>query len=646
MTRALLAAALACALLLFGAPARSEEPQSDAAAVRALETIREDLDGLRFEKALREIDELLARPGISDATRVDALGLRASADVASGDLDAAEQDYRRVLALSPAYAPDRSLTPKKALARFEKARAATVGIVSLDLRPKDARITVDGKDVLPQPDGTILVVAGERVIHAERKGFDPGEVKVQVAPGAAAAPVRIALVPNSRVVVLRTDPSDVEVRLDDRTLGRTERGELAVEEVPIGEHVFELTKTCYRTVRLRVLVTVDLVDPSPLALEPVTLAISRSRVMLEGGVAGADVLVDGARVGKLPLETLDVCSGDRRIEVATLGRVLWSARLAIPEGEETRVSVAPRPNAVLLGSDAWPEALASLSDALSISAARPVVPEGADLSVKATWDAMDLRGADLAIAVAEERVVLYSPILRRLYVLGDAPPPMERPLFHRSTIGARLVDSEVGGAARVVEVLPGSPAAAAKIVRGDRIVKIAGADVKDVRQATAAIESQAPGAALALEVASASGASRSVSLTVAASPWLRSGRPDDVSSALLAAWASVDAAASPSDGPAALASLGMLLSRAGQPARAAEALRRVRLGDRPGVGDGTAAYELGRALASLGQEKEAREAFERAAASAATAIADDGPEIKGAAADHLVDLGVARASQP
>jgi hypothetical protein len=42
----------------------------------------------------------------------------------------------------------------------------------------------------------------------------------------------------------------------------------------------------------------------------------------------------------------------------------------------------------------------------------------------------------------------------------------------------------------------------------------------------------------------------------------------------------------------------------------------------------------------LGREKEAVEAFLRSAGSASTAFHDDGPEIAGAAADRLADLGV------
>ncbi len=67
--------------------------------------------------------------------------------------------------------------------------------------------------------------------------------------------------------------------------------------------------------------------------------------------------------------------------------------------------------------------------------------------------------------------------------------------------------------------------------------------------------------------------------------------------------------------------------------------RRVRFGERSGVGEGTVAYYLARDLEALGQEAAARELFEKAARSGATAFTDAGPEIGPAGADHARDLG-------
>ena len=72
---------------------------------------------------------------MSEAERGEALVLRAQTHVAFGDLDAAEADYRQILELRPGYEPAPSLTPEKALVRFRKVQASTVGHVVVELDP-------------------------------------------------------------------------------------------------------------------------------------------------------------------------------------------------------------------------------------------------------------------------------------------------------------------------------------------------------------------------------------------------------------------------------------------------------------------------------------------------------------------------------
>ena len=90
----------------------------------------------------------------------------------------------------------------------------------------------------------------------------------------------------------------------------------------------------------------------------------------------------------------------------------------------------------------------------------------------------------------------------------------------------------------------------------------------------------------------------------------------------------------------ALANLALLLSAYGQHDRALETWRRVDWGERRGIGAGTAQYYLARELEMLGREKEAIEAYRRAAASSATTFDDHGPAIRPAALDRLADLGI------
>ena len=184
------------------------------------------------------------------------------------------------------------------------------------------------------------------------------------------------LIPNARTVVVRTEPDGVDVKLDGVPVGKTERpwdaaheqpaAEIVVENVSLGDHTFELSKPCYRTVLLEDFVTVDINDYSPRVFKPVSLERVHAQFAIEGGPKGAEVRVDGIPFGDLPLEPLDLCPGKRVLEVRDGGRIIWRSveKLPIDQGVTT-LRLDPRPNIVLVATDAWPEDLAGMARALS-----------------------------------------------------------------------------------------------------------------------------------------------------------------------------------------------------------------------------------------------------------------------------------------
>jgi tetratricopeptide (TPR) repeat protein len=179
------------------------------------------------------------------------------------------------------------------------------------------------------------------------------------------------------------------------------------------------------------------------------------------------------------------------------------------------------------------------------------------------------------------------------------------------------------------------------VTAGARVVALGGRPVAAVADIEAASVGFAEGVATEVSLVTANGgAPRAVKIVPVASPLVRAPEgATTVERAVAAAFAAVDGAGS-ADAPAALTTLGALLLGEGQAERAIDVLRRVRFEARPGVGAGTVAYMLGRALESLGRDAEAREAFSKARASDATSISDEGPEVAPAAEDHLADLGV------
>ncbi len=617
---------------------------------REIAAIRDQLVALEIEKAQAALNAILERPDLPEATRLEALDLRVQAHVASDDLDAAEKDYRALLGMKADYAPGREVTSKKAMDRFLKIQASMIGSIRLELDPKDASLTADGRAITLPPDGVFPAVAGGRRLRFTRKGFDAQEVDVQVAAGKETL-ASIRLIPNARGLVVRTDVDGVAVTLDGVDIGVTVRGGepgsdakapavLVIEDVAIGEHDLRLAKPCFATERLDESVSVDLADRSPKLLRVVAMRPARTRVTVTGADYEGELRVDHERVASLPLTSFTMCPGQRAIEVIAAGRVVWSAELSTEESD-LALDLAPRPSAALVGAS-WPKSWAATTAAWSLHG-RVNPPEAADLTTREGWGAVSLPpGTDLAAAVIAgtgvagvERIVLYSPALHE--VEDRMSPPATAVLrWIVAAVGAVLVDSREG-AVLLAATSPAGPAARAGLLPGDRLVAVAGRPVSTAASAGTAIAASRIGETLVLEVASPSGPVRTVECATSPGPLPAPLPGEDASRVVRAAWAQVDAAAGGPGAAQALFNLAILLENSGREAAALDAWRRVRELGR-GALAARAAYALGAGLQAEGKRVEAIEAFGQARSAAAL---NSDPALAAAASDRLADLGVA-----
>jgi len=637
--------------------AQAEEgPASTRSARLLLDAVRDDLVGLRFEEALAAIEALLGEPGLSEAERGEALVLRAQAHVAFGDLDAAEGDYRDILRMRPAFVPDTSLTPSKAMERFRRARAALIGDLVVDIQPVDARVLVDGRAVTVSPEAKVPLLAGEHVVRAEREGFDPLQQTVQVEANQDGR-LELRLVPNARTVIVQTEPEGVDVSLDGVWVGRTVRSpddeawgaarkpaQLTIENLPLGDHVIELSKTCFRGERIRDLLTVDLLDWSPKTYRLVSLVPVRSTVVLRGGPEGAEVRVDDERMARLPAKPIEVCPGERFLEVRHGERRVWGRIATLAEAEEAVIEVEPRPNVALAGLDEWPSELQDLAERFNATIVSSPL-RGADLSEPEGWDRLALpRDVDLALAPrtgggGEPAWWLYSPVLRVVEPLDVVPTALDPPRWTGVSWGLSIVDSVRSGPALVAHVVGDGPAFRTGLRPGDRLISLGGSQVGDAAQARRILAIASASAPLDTEWLSPDGTAHRGQLSGESTVRLVVDAPTVADAMVRAAWAVVAAAADGTRAPAATANLALLLAAYDRHDLAAQVWRRVELPDRTGIGRGTVQYYLGRELERLGAEQDAIRAHRAAAASEATAFDDEGPRIAPAARDRLADLG-------
>jgi tetratricopeptide (TPR) repeat protein len=629
------------------APAPAEAAASDDASFAGdLAPIREQIESLDFEKALSAIAKFLERPGLPDDVRADALALRGQAHAATGDIDAAEADYKEILPLRPAFEPDPKLTPKRALERFSKLQASTVGTLHLVLDPQDAHVTIEGRPVEPGPGGTLRALAGERALHVERKGFDPLDTTARVVAGQEAI-LKLRLVPNAGGIVVRTDVAGVTVSIDDRDVGTTVRppgdpsgpAVLTVLDLALGEHEVHLEKSCFATERVPAMVSVDIDDRAPKPMPIVTMRAARTRVDLAGATYPGEIRIDGEKVATLPAASAETCPGRHTVETVAGGRVVWASTLDTT-ASELNLDVAPRPNVALVGGE-WPASWAAVAGSWSLRG-RLDPPDGGNLASAPGWAKVTLPPeTDFAVGViprggpaGEDAVVVYSPALGLVEAMAT-PPPGVAPPWRETTIGAVPVDGP-GGAVVLVAVVRGGPAARAGIKEGEALVSVAGVAVSDAAGARARIASQPPGSALPVELGGFGGDHRTVQVIGTARP-ASSASAAGTSAVIRAAWATVIAAAGGDEAPCALASLAGLLSRYGKDDAAIEAWRKAAALD-PATFGPRADYAVGVALDAQGKAAEAKDRFRRAKAGAEAA---QDAVLAAAAADRLADLGVA-----
>jgi len=627
---------------LMGPPVELVPPADPLEPIRAL------LVELKFEQALAQLELLLDdAAALSPETTFAALELRSQTFAALGEFDSALADYRQLLMFNPGWRPDRTATPKKAMSRYEDLRDEMIGTIELALTPEEAFVVLDGV-ALGVATAPLELLAGEHLIRVESGGHDSFEERLEVLPGKSQT-IEVDLIPNARTVIFRTEPAGVEVWVDGAAQGMTRRdeafvgigeapAEIVIENLPLGEHRFELRKDCYRTESIVEDLHVDLLDRQPQRYDTFRMIESYVPIQPQADLVGAQISIDGAPAETLPTEALLACPGPREVVVRLADRTVWKERIEVREGPAILLEVAARPNLAWVATEAPQRELDRFMERVNRFDLAP--PTSADPSSLSWWQSLSLPSEiDLAIAPARSTRRglegldggwwLYSPLLRRLVRVEDLPH--ERPNWSRPEWGWQLIPAPSDEQARavVLSVTAGGAAERAGIVPSSRLLRLDGS-----------LEQADP---IDVEWVTLEGERKSAKLEPKLSPRWIDPRPTPTGAepSWRAAWAVVDAATGGEGAPHALANLALLVEAYGDVRLAATSWGRVQLNRDAGLGAGTVQYYLGRTLQRLGDEAGAIAAFRRAAALGGSAHHDSGPPIAPAARDRLTDLGEA-----
>jgi membrane-associated protease RseP (regulator of RpoE activity) len=184
-----------------------------------------------------------------------------------------------------------------------------------------------------------------------------------------------------------------------------------------------------------------------------------------------------------------------------------------------------------------------------------------------------------------------------------------------------------------------SPAAATALKAGDVIVQADAQPVSDALSLAKVVAGKRAGQTLALDLTDPAGAAKKVEIAVFATPRVigvaELGLP--INRILIDLKARAEDTTVPFEESVVRLNTAVALARLGEWNAAQAELQKVKLPDRPGVGNGTVQYLLGMAAEALGNRQDAETAY-KAAAATDSLLTEDGPRVKDLAEARLAEL--------
>ncbi|GLH73070.1 hypothetical protein GETHLI_15720 [Geothrix limicola] len=585
----------------------------------------------------------------------------------------AQVRLQALIDLNPDFDLDRALTSQRLAAQFDRMKGEKFALVKLSYAPEGGRLTVDGR-ATPALPRKYLPFGNHKLVYA-RPGHAPAEVTLDFAPKDA-KPVDFKLTRTSSTVTLYTQPSDVEVFVDGKSLGYAigkagpEAAPLAVPlglrpedlsapfiipELAPGKHRLELRAGCYRTKVLEL--GAELATPAAdHTLEPIRMEPSRGLLSVSSAWPGGELFLSGRSQGMLPLTNLQVCSGPYDVMVRFPGGG-FSQRITVEDGKSLRLEARPKPRLAFLGLEGgdftgrarFQALLESLGDRLQQLAFLPAhagePAAEALVRLKASRDAELVLLArpvpDKVIHRVELLVATLDGEEERLVVKPLEQDPLEAlaarlnavPTLHRPGLGLSALD--IPGEPGPWVLAATEPALKAGLAVGRPILQVQERSVSTVEQLQQA-EGSAKGAlSLVQEGATSTLPLQSEALEIPL------GATNLSYPALLAHLRLLSAGAKGDEANLIKLNLALGLMQFRKYDKAIELLRDARLSTVRGVSQGTIDYHMGLCFLHLGSayQSEAGQAFRQSLKyPQSTLLGPDGPLVAPLAKQALEDL--------
>lgn len=225
---------------------------------------------------------------------------------------------QREIGISPVYL---GLGVVLTLAALSFAFLLAARAVIFHLDPGDASVTVSGLSF--RIGDNYLLLPGIHAVNAAADGYHALSTTIEVT-GERTQEVELVLEPLPGRLDVRSALDDIEVFIDGVAAGSAPG---VVENIPRGPHIFEFRK--YRYFPLQQEIEIEGLGRSQsveVELEP-----AWGQMQISSVPEGADVLIDGVRVGNTPLAT-EVLETGSQLSIAKRGYKTWERQVSVKAG--------------------------------------------------------------------------------------------------------------------------------------------------------------------------------------------------------------------------------------------------------------------------------------------------------------------------
>ncbi len=318
---------------------------------------------------------------------VKSLTYRARLHFAFADQAAIDADLGRILELEPSTELAEGSVEPEILERFTKLRTERIGTMRITVDPPDLTLKIDGRTIdlpgavpeaaepategeaepPPPPEAVVTLLAGIRLLEAERPGYGPFVQEVEVRPGVETSQ-EVVLLRSSAVLRLYTRPPGAEVVVDglvrgttvgtappgSLTLGGRYRtsefsGEMVISGVEPGLRILEVKLDGYRSYRSELIVD----SPDDYDLPPIVLQPQSGTLVLRSFPKDGTIKIDGRGVRPdnpgAPVPEIGLLPGEYRLQVAAGPTRMFATDFSVADRQTVEVTVRLNPGLAFLG---------------------------------------------------------------------------------------------------------------------------------------------------------------------------------------------------------------------------------------------------------------------------------------------------------